>query len=242
MPVNITCPGCQNRGQLPDGIPPDAILTCRACGVRSPAWAVTTAAVASAPAADSMGVWVGTGTPPLPSRPAPPDLGTALDARVKELDAREAELTARRNRQAEELSAELDRAVAAERVDLARRAEALAHAERTLEQRRGTLCEAEDGVRRQLHEWQAEVERLRAENAGLTAELEELRGRLADAVERYTAAAEQAAGQAETIEKMMAAGQRLIRQRDDLRVQVQTADHTLATLRAAAEAQGVKLD
>lgn len=151
MPVNISCPACNNRGELPDGTSLVATLSCQACGVRFPVWsAVTPAAVAAPPADDGLAVWV----------------GGAVDRDRVLLDAREAER-------------------------------------------------------------QAELVRLRAE----VAELRAARQRDAAAIAELR---EQAGGQAETIERMMAAGQRLIKQRDALRAKVRLADRAPSARRAAA--------
>lgn len=242
MPVNISCPACQNQGELPDDVPADATLSCRRCKTKFSPHPQPIAPAASSTDTGAMGVWVGDDTvvdslptltrppaaaaavaePPTVRRPelqpvspvAPSPLAAAitpenaaahlgwlreeterfeahvknqlavlrkmrdqiasyestarseavlrdqaaardraiLDARGRELEAREAELTARLNRQAEELSAELDRQVAAERENLARRAEALARAERSLELRLKEVEELEEGVRRELDE------------------------------------------------------------------------------------------
>lgn len=226
MPVKVSCPSCNNQGQLPDDTPRDATLSCRACGVRFPLmstpalapdslWAVSPPTPPTAtPQVDSgLGVWVGddsTVAAPLtvPAAPAAPavtaenaaahlewlqaevqrfeahvsrQLGVLqkfreqvvafenkaradavvreqaaardralLDARARDLDAREAELIARLNQQAEELGAELDRQVAAERENLAKRAEALTRAERSLERRLKEMEEIEEDVRREV--------------------------------------------------------------------------------------------
>ncbi len=75
-----------------------------------------------------------------------------LDARTKELDAQEAKISAALNLQAEELHGELEQQVAAERENLAKRAEALARTERSLERRMFELDEMEKGVRRELED------------------------------------------------------------------------------------------
>jgi hypothetical protein len=224
MPVKVSCPSCNNQGELPDDTPPDATLSCRACGVRFPVTAVPAAAPGSVwgatpptpptPPVDSgLGVWLGDDSAvaaPLTvaATPAAPDITAAnaaahlewlqaevqrfeahvsrqlavlqkfreqvvafenkaradavvreqaaardraiLDARARDLDAREAELMARLNHQAEELGAELDRQVAAERENLARRAEALTRAERSLERRLKEMEEIEEDVRREV--------------------------------------------------------------------------------------------
>lgn len=217
MPVKVSCPSCNNQGELPDGTPPDVTLTCRACGVRFPATPFAPPPAPVAPAdAGGMAVWVGDdtlGAVPLtpalaaPMTPAPAitaenaaahlawlqaevqrfeahvsrQLGVLqkfreqvvafenkaradavvreqaaardraiLDARARDLDAREAELMTRLNQQAEELGAELDRQVSAERDNLAHRAEALTRAERSLERRLKELDEIEEDVRREV--------------------------------------------------------------------------------------------
>ncbi len=75
-----------------------------------------------------------------------------LDARAKGLDAQEAKISAALKLQAEELHGELERQVAAERDNLAKRAEALARTERSLERRMFELDEMEKGVRRELED------------------------------------------------------------------------------------------
>jgi hypothetical protein len=71
MAVLISCPSCGNQGELPDGGLGQVLLTCRQCGVKfSPfaeAPATPTPPAAPVPpliptvAAESVGVWVGTG-------------------------------------------------------------------------------------------------------------------------------------------------------------------------------------
>lgn len=73
-----------------------------------------------------------------------------LDARAADLDAQEAKISAALKLQAEELQGELDRQVAAERENLARRAEAVARTERSLERRMFELDELERGIRQEL--------------------------------------------------------------------------------------------
>lgn len=75
-----------------------------------------------------------------------------LDARAADLDAQEGKISAALKLQAAELHAELDRQVAAERENLAKRAEALARTERSLERRMFELDELERGVRQELEE------------------------------------------------------------------------------------------
>jgi hypothetical protein len=75
-----------------------------------------------------------------------------LDARAADLDAQEAKISSALRLQAEELHAELERQVAAERENLAKRAEALARTERSLERRMFELDELEQGVRKELDE------------------------------------------------------------------------------------------
>jgi chromosome segregation ATPase len=96
--------------------------------------------------------------------------------------------------------------VDAERAELVRRAEALAEGERALERRR----ELDQSAGQELRARQAEIDSLRAENAALRAEVVALR--------------ERAVGQEETIGRMMAAGQKLIRQRNELRARVPHPD------------------
>lgn len=97
------------------------------------------------------------------------------------------------------------------------------------------LAGLQGGLEDRLNELQDVLEGvLRAEGAGSGAEVDELRGRLA-------AAAALAAEREETIGRMTAVGRRLVRERDGLRSRVLQADHTLARLKAAAEAQGVSL-
>lgn len=211
MPVKVSCPSCNNQGELPDDTPADATLSCRACGTRFPAMTAPTPAPAAPPAVDpGLGVWVGDdSTVAAPLTVAAPPVITAenaaahlewlqaevqrfeahvgrqlavlqkfreqvvafenkaradavvreqaaardraiLDARARDLDAREAEQMARLNQQAEELGAELDRQVAAERENLAKRAEALTRAERSLERRLKEMEEIEEDVRREV--------------------------------------------------------------------------------------------
>jgi hypothetical protein len=275
MAVNISCPACGVRGELPEHTPPDAVLTCQRCGVRFTAPPSATPPPPPRAAADDglgLSVWVGDGTePPLPTvAPAPPpapaltpqnaaahldwvraeterfeqyvtrQLGvlakmreqiTAFEtktraeavqrdqaaareraliaARAAELDAQATGSSATLTAQAAELQAELDRQVAVQKEHLARRAEAVAAGERELERARAELGRTTGEERRAE---QAELERLRAENAGLRAEIAELQTR--------------AAGQDETIARMMAAGQRLIKQRDELRAKVPHGDRT----------------
>lgn len=212
MSVNISCPSCANQGELPDDLPLNTTLTCRACGVRfnSP---VPVAPLLPATDPHEMGVWVGgpaaaTPMPTVPTAPAtppPPDItpqnavahlewvraevqrfdeyvnrqlvalqkmreqivsfeGKArseavmreqaaardraiLDARARELEGHLAEQSAALDRQAKELQAELDRQVMVERENLARRAEALARAERSVERRLKELDEMEETIR-----------------------------------------------------------------------------------------------
>jgi len=215
MPVDISCPTCGNRGELPDGTPSDVTLTCRACGVRFPLWSAVAATVSPLPPDDALAVWVGDPaeqkgrTEWVQQEQAIARDRAMLDARARELDAQQAKLSADLKRQAEELQAELDRRVVAEQENLTRRAEALARSERAMERRREELDATEGPVGREL---QAEVERLQGENAALRAEVADLR--------------ERAAGQEEMIGRMMAAGQRLIRQRDELRAKVLPADRS----------------
>lgn len=266
MAVNISCPACGVRGDLPDVTPPNAVLTCQRCGVRFTPPPAAPPPPPPLPSADgpSLGIWVGDGAAPTPPAvaPAPPavtrqnaaahldwvraetvrfaeyvtrQLGVIgkmreqvlafdtktraealqreqavardralLDARAADLDAQATSGSASLQLQAEELQAELDRQVAAERENLARRVEAVAGEERAQERRRRELDEAEKDVRERA----VELDRLRGENADLRAEVTELR--------------ERATGQAETIERMVIAGQRLIRQRDELRAKVQS--------------------
>lgn len=289
MPVTISCPGCGRRGELPDGTPPDATLTCQACGTQLPVWKAV-AAAAPAPPGSGMAVWVGdAAAPPLATQPAPPAVTPAnpaghlerlrqegerfegyvrsqlavlqnmreqatafetkarADAAAREqalardralLDAREAEVTARLNERAEGLAAELERQVAAEREKLAGRAEALARGEEALARRQQELGASEGDARREL---QAELDRLRGEVTELRAEVAELQASgqrdaaaVAELQGQLAAAAAQAASQRETIERMMAAGQKLIRQRDELRAKVQLAERTAAGGRSDA--------
>lgn len=213
MSVNISCPSCANQGELPDDLPPNTTLTCRACGVRfnSPAPVVTPPSLAVDP--HGMGVWVGgpvAAAPVLstPAVPPPPDITpenaaahlewvraevqrfdeyvnrqltalqkmreqivafegksrseavmreqaaardrAILDARARELEGRLAEQSASLDRQAKELQGELDRQVMVERENLARRAEALARAERSVERRLKELDEMEESIRGEL--------------------------------------------------------------------------------------------
>jgi len=221
MPVNISCPGCANQGELPDDLPPNTALTCRACGVRfqspAPAPVMTTTPM---PPADphGMGVWVGDNSvlppkatvAPMPATTPPPAItpenagahlewvraevqrfeeyvqrqlaamqkmreqivafeGKArseavmkeqalardraiLDARARELENRLAEQNASLDRQAIQLQGELDRQVGVERENLARRAEALARAERSVERRLKELDEMEETIRGEMHD------------------------------------------------------------------------------------------
>ena len=75
-----------------------------------------------------------------------------LDARAKELDAQEAKISAALKLQAEELHAELERQVSAERDNLAKRAEALARSERSLERRLAEMDEMERDMKRELED------------------------------------------------------------------------------------------
>ena len=75
-----------------------------------------------------------------------------LGARARDLDAQEAKISAALKLQAEELHGELERQVSAERDNLAKRAEALARTERSLERRMFELDEMEKGVRRELED------------------------------------------------------------------------------------------
>lgn len=215
MPVKVSCPACDNQGELPDGTPPDVTLTCRACGVQFPANSFAPPPAPAAPDdSGGMAVWVGdsaaaaapqtvfavtSAAPAITAENAAAHLDwlraevarfeahvgrqfgvlqkfrdqvvafenkaraeavireqaaardrAILDARARDLEAREAELMAQLNRQAEELGAELDRQVAAERENLARRAEALTRAERSLERRLKEMDEIEEDVRREV--------------------------------------------------------------------------------------------
>ncbi len=75
-----------------------------------------------------------------------------LDARANDLNAQEAKISAALKLQAAELHGELERQVATERENLARRAEAVARTERSLERRMFEMDETERGVRRELED------------------------------------------------------------------------------------------
>jgi hypothetical protein len=98
-----------------------------------------------------------------------------LDARAADVARRESELAAALTRQGEELTAELERLVAAEREQLSRRADELARGEEALQRRLAEAEETEQTMRAELEEREKAVE----ESRRLLAEAEaELRNRL----------------------------------------------------------------
>jgi signal transduction histidine kinase len=86
---------------------------------------------------------------------------TILETRAAELAKRETDLAAALTRQGDDLAAELGQLVAAERENLAKRAEKLESLERTLQVRIHEVEELEQSLRRELDERETAVERQR---------------------------------------------------------------------------------